>query len=120
MGTDAPAGVAGQWQRWLPNIPDGLMDVAFVKAPAPGGRPPAGRVPAPRATPRDRMTTTPPETGDALIDVGGCVPARAATENRYVVRAINTAACRNRLASRPSPGRPPPKPRKPAAQKNGR
>ncbi len=36
IGADAPAGVAGQWQQRLPNIPDGELFVEFINAPPPG------------------------------------------------------------------------------------
>ena len=39
IGADAPAGVAGQWEQRLPNIPDGHVFVEFVDAPPQGGRP---------------------------------------------------------------------------------
>ena len=39
IGADAPAGVAGQWEQGLPNIPDGQLFVEFVRASPQGGRP---------------------------------------------------------------------------------
>ena len=39
IGADAPAGIAGQWQQRLPNIPDGQLFVEFIQASPQGGRP---------------------------------------------------------------------------------
>ena len=39
IGADAPAGVAGQWEQGLPNIPDGQLFVEFIQALPQGGRP---------------------------------------------------------------------------------
>ena len=38
IGADAPAGVAGEWEQRLPNIPDGELFVEFIDAPPQGGR----------------------------------------------------------------------------------
>lgn len=39
IGADAPAGVAGEWEQGLPDIPDGQLFVEFIRAPPQGGRP---------------------------------------------------------------------------------
>lgn len=39
IGADAPAGVAGEWEQRLPNIPDGELFIEFIDAPPQGGRP---------------------------------------------------------------------------------
>ena len=39
VGEDAPAGVAGEWELLLPDIPDGQLFVEFIDEPPHGGRP---------------------------------------------------------------------------------